>query len=54
MREAGETRLWLYTEGSTDGDGTVRGGWHSSGNGAGSVAVGNIATVRAGEVAGIR
>ena len=54
MREAGEKRLWLYTEGSRDGDGRVRGRWHASGNVAGSVSVGNIATVWDGEVAGIR
>ena len=54
IREAGEQRLEVYTDGSRDSDGRVAGGWHASGNGAGSVAVGNIATVWDGEVAGIR
>ena len=43
----------VYTDGSRDSDGRVRGGWYAPGNGAGSVAVGNIATVWDGEVAGI-
>ena len=43
----------VYTDGSRDGDGRVWGGWHAPGNGAGSVAVGSIATVWDGEVAGI-
>ena len=51
--EAGEKRLVVYTDGSRDGDGWVGGRWHTSGNGAGSVAVGSIATVCDGEVAGI-
>ena len=54
IREAGEERIVVYTDGSRDGDGQVGGGWHAPGNGAGSVAVGNIATVWDGEVAGIR
>ena len=54
IREAGERRLVIYTHGSRDSDGRVGGGWHSPGNGAGSVAVGSIATVWDGEVAGIR
>ena len=44
----------VYTDGSRDSDGQVGGGWHAPGNGAGSVAVGSIATVWDGEVAGIR
>ena len=54
IREAGERRLVVYTDGRRDSDGRVGGGWHASGNGAGSVAVGNIATVWDGEVSGIR
>ena len=54
IKEAGEGRLVVYTDGSRDGDGRVRGGWHALGNGAGSIAVGSIATVWDGEVAGIR
>ena len=53
IKEAGEKRLVVYTDGSGDGDGRVRGGWHAPGNWAGSVAVGNIATVWNGEVARI-
>ena len=53
IREAGEQRLVVYINGSRDSDGRVGGGWHASGNGAGSVTVGNIATVWDGEVAGI-
>ena len=52
--EAGERRLVVYTDGSRDSDGRVGGGWHAPGNGAGRVAVGSIATVWDGEVAGIR
>ena len=44
----------VYTDGSRDSDGRVGGGWHAPGNGAGSVAVGSIATVWDEEVAGIR
>ena len=44
----------VYTDGSRDGDGRVTGGWHASGNEAGSTMVGSIATVWDGEVAGIR
>ena len=54
IEEAGERRLVVYTDGSRDGDGRVRGGWHAPRNGAGSIAVGSIATVWDGEVAGIR
>ena len=54
IREAGDQRLVVYTDGSRDSDGRVGGGWHASGNDAGSVAVGSIATVWDGEVAGIR
>ena len=54
IREAGERRLVVYTDGSRDSDGQIGGGWHAPGNGAGSVAVGSIATVWDGEVAGIR
>ena len=54
IKEAGEGRLVVYTDGSRDGDGRVGGGWHAPGNGAGSTAVGSIATVWDGEVAGIR
>ena len=54
IKEAGERRLVVYTDGSRDGDGRVGGGWHAPGLGAGSVAVGSIATVWDGEVAGIR
>ena len=44
----------VYTNGSRDSEGRVGGGWHAPGNVAGSVAVGNIATVWDGEVARIR
>ena len=54
IREAGEERMVVYTDCSRDGDGRVGGGLHARGNGAGRVAVGNIATVWDGEVAGIR
>ena len=54
IREAGDKRLVVYTDGSRDSDGRVGGRWHAPGNGAGSVAVGSIATVWDGEVAGIR
>ena len=53
IKEAGERRLVVYTDSSRDSDGRVGGGWHASGNGAGSVAVGSIATVWDGEVASI-
>ena len=54
IREVGEERLVVYTDGSRDGDGRVGGGRHAPENRAGSVEVGNIATVCDGEVAGIR
>ena len=54
IKEAGEGRLVVYTDGSRDGGGQVGGGWYAPENGAGSVAVGSIATVWDGEVAGIR
>ena len=54
IKEASEGRLVVYTDGSRDLDGRVGGGWHAAENGAGSVAVGSIATVWDGEVAGIR
>ena len=54
IKEAGEGRLVVYTDGSRDSGGRVGGGWHAPGNGAGSVAVGSIATVWDGELAGIR
>ena len=54
IREVGDQRLVVYTDGSRDSDGRVGGGWHAPGNGAGSVAVGSIATMWDGEVAGIR
>ena len=54
IREAGERRLVVYTDGSRDSDGRIGGWWDATGNGAGSVAVGDIATVWDGEVAGIR
>ena len=54
IREAGERRLVIYTDSSRDSDDRVGGGWHAPRNGAGSVAVGSIATVWDGEVAGIR
>ena len=44
----------VYTDGSRDGGGRLGGGWHAPGNGADSIAVGSIATVWDGEVAGIR
>ena len=50
IREAGEERMVVYTDGSRDCDGRVGGRWHAPGNRAGSVAVGNIATVWDGEV----
>ena len=54
IKEAGEGRLVVYTDGSRDGSGQVGGGWYAPGNGAGRVAVGSIAAVWDGEVAGIR
>ena len=45
IEEAGEGRLVVYTNGSRDGDGRVRGGWHAPGNGGANVAVGNVGTV---------
>ena len=54
IEEAGEGRLVVYTDGSRHSGGQVRGGWYAPENGAGSVAVGRIATVWDGEVAGIR
>ena len=54
IKEAGEGRLVVYTDGSRDGGGQVGGGWHAPENGAGSVTVGSITTVCDGEVAGIR
>ena len=54
IKEAGERRLVVYTDGSRAGDGRDGGGWHAPGNGAGRVVVGSIATVWDGEVAGIR
>ena len=54
IREAGERRLVVYTDGSRDSDGRVGGGWYASGNSAGSLAFGSIATVWDGEVAGMR
>ena len=54
IKEAGERTSVVYTDGSGDRDGRVGGGWHAPGDGAGSVAVGSIATVWDGEVAGIR
>ena len=53
IKKAGEGKLVVYTDGSRDGGGQVRGGWHAPEKGAGSVAVGSIATVWDGEVAGI-
>ena len=38
-------RLVVYMDGSRDGGGRVGGGWYANGNGAGSVAVGNVVTV---------
>ena len=37
IKEAGEGRLVVYTDGSRDGDGRVGGGWHAPGNGAGGM-----------------
>ena len=54
IREVAGQRLVVYTDSSRDSDGRVGGGWHAAGNGAGSVAVGNFATVWDGEVPGIR
>ena len=54
IKDTSQRRLVVYTDSSKDGDGRVGGGWHAPGNGAGSVAVGSIATVWDGEVAGIR
>ena len=38
-------RLVVYTDSSRNDDGKVGGGWYATGNGAGSMAVGSIATV---------
>ena len=54
IREADKQWLVVYTDGSRDRDGRVGGGWHAPGNASGSVAVGSIATLCDGEVAGIR
>ena len=54
IKGAGEGRLVVYTDGSRDGGGQVGGGWYAPENGAGSLAVGSIATIWDGEVAGIR
>ena len=54
IKEAGEGKLVVYTDGSRDIGGQGGGRWYAPGNGAGSVAVGSIATVWDGEVAGIR
>ena len=45
IKGAGEGRLVVYTDGSWDGGGQVGGGWYAPENGAGSVAVGSVATV---------
>ena len=45
IRQVGKRRLVVYTDGSRDGDGRIGGWWHASGNGAGSIPVGSIATV---------
>ena len=47
-------KLVVYTDGSRDEDGRVGGGWYANGNRAGSVAVGDVATVWDGKIAGIR
>ena len=44
----------LYTDGSGDDSDRVRGGWWGSRSGSGLVAVGTVATVWDGEVAGMR
>ena len=44
----------VYTNGSRDLEGRVGGGWHADGKGAGSIAVGLVAMVWDGKVAGIR
>ena len=36
IKEAGEGRLVVYTDGSRDGEGRVGGGWHVPGNGSGA------------------
>ena len=54
IKEAGERRLVVYTDGSRDSDGHVGRRCHAPGNGANNVAVGNITTVWDGKVAGIR
>ena len=41
----------VYIDGSRDDEGRVSGGWFADGNGAGSVAVGNVATIWDAEVA---
>ena len=47
-------KLVGYTDGSRNEDGRDGGGWYADGNGAGSVAVDDVATVWDGEIAGIR
>ena len=54
IMEAANSDMMVYTNGSRDQEGRVEGGWHADGNGPGSVAVGLIATVWDGKVAGIR
>ena len=44
----------LFTDGSREESGRVGGGWWGSKGGSGSVAVGTVATVWDGEVAGMR
>lgn len=54
IRAEATGRQVVYTDGNMDQVGRVGGGWYADGNGAGSVAVGNVATVWHGKVAGMR
>ena len=54
IRSVAGRRLVVYTDCSKDDGGRVGSEWYSSGNGAGSVVVGNVVTVWDVEIAGIR
>lgn len=45
IKNAAGGRLVAYMDGSRDDDGRVGGGWYADGNRAGSIAVGNVATI---------
>lgn len=53
IADAANRDMVVHTDGSKDQEGRVGGGCHADGNGAGSVAVGLVAMVWDGKVAGI-